>query len=75
MGLQISGLGKPLVAIVKWTDVRSITGVDTDVCAEVEVQGEPLTTTFEGTLQKEKAHDIIWLLSTKVCTLCNQNSP
>ena len=56
MGLQISGLGEPFVAIVKRTDIRSIAGVDTDVCAEIEVQGEPFTTTFKGTLQQEKAH-------------------
>ena len=50
MRLQVSGLSKPFVAVVKRTDIRPVTGVDTDVGAEVKVQGESLTAAFKRTL-------------------------
>ena len=52
--LQISGLSKPLVTVVKRTDIRPVTGVDTDVGAEVKIQGEPLATAFKSTLQDKE---------------------
>ena len=51
--LQICRLGKTFVAVVKWADIRTIAGVDTDVHAEVKVKGESLTTTLKGTLQEK----------------------
>ena len=48
--LEISGLSKSLVAVVKRTDIWPVPSVDTDVGTEVEVQGEPLTTAFKCTL-------------------------
>ena len=50
MGLEIRRLSKPLVAVVKRTDIRPITSVDTNVGTEVKVQGEPLATAFKCAL-------------------------
>jgi len=38
VGLKVSGLGKSLVAVVKWTYVRTVTCVNPDVRAQIEVQ-------------------------------------
>ena len=54
MGLEIGGLSKSLVTAVKRTHVRPVSGVDTDVGPEVEVEREPLTTTFKCTLKERK---------------------
>ena len=38
MRLQVCGLRKSLVTRVKWTDIRTITGVDSDMCPQVEIK-------------------------------------
>ena len=48
--LEISGLSKSFVAVVKRTDIWPITGVDTDVGAEVKIQRKALTTAFKCAL-------------------------
>ena len=70
VGLQISGLGESFVAVVKRTDVRPIASVDTDVCAEVKVQGESLTTTFKGTLQEQNEQFITTLTPNTIAYTC-----
>ena len=52
MRLEVCGLSKAFVAVVKRAHIRPVTGVDTNVCAEVEIQREPLTTTLKGALQR-----------------------
>ena len=51
VGLEIRRLSKPLVAVVKRTDIWPITSVDTNVGTEVKVQGEPLATAFKCALE------------------------
>ena len=59
--LEICGLGKALVAVVERTDIRPVTGVDTDVSTEVKVQGEPLATAFKCALQQKNDNtDILY---------------
>ena len=48
--LEIRRLSKSLVAVVKRTHIRPVTSVNTDVCTEVKIQGEPLTTAFKCAL-------------------------
>ena len=52
MGLEIGRLGKAFATVVKGTHIRPVSSVDPDVRAEVEVQREPLTTPFKGTLRR-----------------------
>lgn len=56
MWFEICWLCKLLVATIKWTNIRPITGVNSDMCSKVEVQGEPFTTSFKCTLQRHKTH-------------------
>lgn len=51
MGLQVGGLSKLFIAAVERADVGSVSGVDPDVCAQVEVQREALPTAFKSALE------------------------
>lgn len=65
--LQISRLSKPLIAVVKRTNIRPVAGVNTDVGAEVKVQGEPLATAFKRTLEEDNnniSNTVIYYMGT-----------
>ena len=38
VGLKVGRLGKLLIAAIKRTDIRPVSSVDSDVCAQVEIQ-------------------------------------
>ena len=52
MRFQVCGLGKSLVTRVKWTDIRTITGVDSDMCPQIEIKRKSLSTAFKCALQQ-----------------------
>ena len=54
VGLEIGGLGEAFATVVKGAHVWSVSSVDPDVSAEVEVQREPLTTPLKGTLRRRR---------------------
>ena len=49
--LEVCRLGKLLVAAVEGTDVRPVSSVNAHVCAQVKVQGEPLSTALKRALR------------------------
>ena len=49
--LEVGRLSKSLVTAIKRAHIRAVSGVDANVCTEVEVQGEPLPTTLKSALQ------------------------
>ena len=51
--LEVGGLGKLLVAAVKWTDIRPVPCVNSHVCSQVEVQRKALSAAFKCTLHKQ----------------------
>lgn len=51
VGLEVGGLSELLIAAVEGADVGPVAGVDPDVCAQVEVQGEALPAAFESALE------------------------
>ena len=48
--LEVCGLSKALVAAVKRTHIGTITSVDSNVSAEIEIKRKPFTTSLECTL-------------------------
>lgn len=51
--LKVCGLCKTLVTAVERTHIRSITGVDSNVSAKIEIKREPFTASLESALQKK----------------------
>ena len=49
--LEVRRLGKLLVAAVEGTDVWPVSSVNAHVCAQVKVQGEPLSTALKRALR------------------------
>lgn len=52
MRLEVRRLREFFATSVKRADVRPITGMDSHVCAKIEIQTEPLAATLEGTLKR-----------------------
>lgn len=52
--LEVGGLGKFLVAAVKWAHVRAVPRVDAHMGAQVKVQGESLATALKCALETRK---------------------
>ena len=51
MRFEVCGLRKLLAAAVKWTDVRPVPRVDSDVGSEVKIEGKPFTAALESALK------------------------
>lgn len=52
--LQVGGLGKFFVAAIKGANIRTVSSVNTHMCAQVKVQGEPLATALKCALGKRQ---------------------
>ena len=51
VGLEIRGLGESLVTVAERASERPVPGMNSHVCAQVEVEREPLATAVEWALK------------------------
>lgn len=58
--LQVGRLRKFFAAAVKGAHVRAVSSVDTNMCAQVKVQREPLATALKRALQTEDKESRNW---------------
>lgn len=54
MRFQVGRLGKSLVAIIKWTHIRTIASMNSYVSTKIEIQRKSFSTAFKCALQSRK---------------------
>ena len=64
--LEVCALGELLIAPVERTHVWPVTGVDPNVCSQIEVEGKSFAATFKCALYKKKLLLYYYTQSTRL---------